>query len=130
MALSGAPAMLTPVAPTFLAPRYSFSDAISYARAATVTIRQFHGVALDGPEMSVDLPPTSSEFQIPVVFIQGEQDHSTPAVLARDYFERISAPQEAYVAIEGGGHAAIIGSLDQFRSALDTYVRPLVSPSP
>jgi len=127
--LSGALPTFTLVAPAFLAPRYSFSDAVSYVRAASTTIRQFHGAAMDGPEMSVDLPATSTEFHVPVVFIQGERDHSTPAVLARDYFEHISAPQKVYVAIEDGGHGAIVGNLDQFRAALDKHVRPLVAPT-
>jgi pimeloyl-ACP methyl ester carboxylesterase len=125
--LSGAPPTFTLAAPAFLAPRYSFSDAVGYVRAAATTIRQFHGAAMDGPEMSVDLPATSTEFEIPVVFIQGEHDHSTPAALARDYFERISAPKKVYVAIEDGGHSAIIFNLDQFRRAMDTHVRPLVA---
>jgi pimeloyl-ACP methyl ester carboxylesterase len=89
--LSGAATGFALVAPAFLAPRYSFQDSVSYARAASTTMRQLHGAAMDGPEMRVDLPATSTQFDIPVLFIQGEKDHSTPAVLAREYFDRISA---------------------------------------
>jgi pimeloyl-ACP methyl ester carboxylesterase len=84
---------------------------------------------MDGPEMRVDLPATSTAFDIPVVFIQGEADWNTPAVLAKDYFERISAPQKVYVGIDNGGHGAILFSQEAFRAALDKYVRPLVAPT-
>jgi pimeloyl-ACP methyl ester carboxylesterase len=125
--LSGPPLSVQLYAPAFLAPRYSLIDAVTYLRAASAGLSHFHGEAMDGPEMSVDLPATSTEFDIPVVFIQGETDHSTPAVLAKEYFERISAPSKVYVAIEDGGHAAIVSNLDQFRAALDRHVRPLVT---
>jgi hypothetical protein len=48
-------------------------------------------------------------------------------VLAKEYFERISAPQKVYVPIEDGGHASIVFSVDAFRAALDKHVLPLVS---
>ncbi len=124
-----APFWVLRVGPPSLAPRYSLLDVVSYFRASGASSRYFLGAAMDGPEMSVDLPATSTTFNIPVVFIQGEADWNTPAVLAKDYFERISAPQKVYVPIEDGGHAAIIGNLDQFRAALDKHVRPLVAPT-
>jgi pimeloyl-ACP methyl ester carboxylesterase len=113
--------------PPSLAPRYSLMDLVSYFRATGASSRHFLGAAMDGPEMSVDLPAMSTAFDIPVVFIQGELDSNTPAVLAKAYFERISAPQKIYVPIDDGGHAAIIRNLDEFRAALDKHVRPLVS---
>jgi len=127
--LRGEPSIWELLAPASLSPRYSLMDTVSYARAAFASSEHFFGAAMDGPEMSVDLPTTSTTFDIPVVVIQGELDANTPAVLARDYFERIRAPQKVYVSIEDGGHAAIVGNIEPFRAALDKHVRPLVSPA-
>jgi pimeloyl-ACP methyl ester carboxylesterase len=88
-------------------------------------LEHFFGSKMDGPEIDVDLPATATKFDLPIIFIQGENDWNTPAVLAKAYFEQISAPHKAYVALDAG-HAAPIAARDAFIAALDTHVRPLV----
>lgn len=45
--------------------------------------------------------PTST---IPIRFIGGDWDHSTPAELAREYFELVEAPEKTFTVIEGAVH--------------------------
>jgi pimeloyl-ACP methyl ester carboxylesterase len=106
---------------------YSFADARSYARGVAASHEHFFGSKMDGPEIGVDLPATATQFDVPIIFIQGESDLNTPAVLAKAYFEQISAPHKAYVALDAG-HAAPISARDAFIAAMDQHVRPLVPP--
>jgi pimeloyl-ACP methyl ester carboxylesterase len=112
----------------FFSSDYSFADARSYRRGVAASLEHFFGSKMDGPEIGVDLPATATQFDVPIVFIQGENDLNTPAVLAKQYFEQISAPYKAYVPLDAG-HAAPIAARDAFIAALDTHVRPFVRAS-
>lgn len=126
--LDGEPSMRQLLRPpyvhAFLSPKYSFADARSYERAVAASLRHFFGSRMDGPEIGVDLPATATEFDLPIVFIQGEHDLNTPAVLAKRYFEQISAPHKVYVPLDAGHGAP--GNSAAFIAALDQHVRPLV----
>ena len=108
----------------FFSSRYSFADARSYVRGVSASLEHFYGSKMDGAVIDVDLPATATEFDVPIVFIQGENDLNTPAVLARRYFEQISAPHKEYVALDAGHGAP--GDSAKFIAALDEHVRPLV----
>jgi pimeloyl-ACP methyl ester carboxylesterase len=85
------------------------------------------GRNLDGPLLSVDLGATATAFEIPIFFIQGAEDNVTPSSLAHEYLDRLTAPQKAYVEIQGSGHAVIGEKPDAFLAALNEHVRPLVT---
>jgi len=126
--LDGEPSRRMLLAPPFihalLSSRYTFVDARSYARGVSASLEHFFGSKMDGPEIGVDLPATATEFDVPIVFIQGENDLNTPAALARRYFEQISAPHKDYVALDAGHSAPAASAV--FIAALDEHVRPLV----
>ena len=108
-------------------PRYSIGDVVSYIRGLLASQDHFMGPTLDGPMFHVDLGATATELDVPIFFLQGTDDNVTPAALARAYFDRLTAPQKMYVAIEGGGHAAIVDETGPFLAALNEHVRPLVT---
>jgi len=91
--------------------------------------------SVDGQELSADrlVPQTKSigpkdlglEFSIPIFFIQGAEDFTTPTALARNYLDSIKAPRKEFVTINGGGHFAVFMHSDQFLQELVTRVRPL-----
>jgi pimeloyl-ACP methyl ester carboxylesterase len=58
------------------------------------------------------------EFAIPVYFIQGAEDFTSPTELAQEYLDSIKAPRKAFVPIEGGGHFAVFMKSDQFLNEL------------
>jgi pimeloyl-ACP methyl ester carboxylesterase len=82
----------------------------------------------DGQMLSAErlVPQTKSrgpkelglEFGIPVYFIQGAEDFTTPTELARQYLDSIKAPRKAFVAIEGGGHFAVFMKSEAFLKEL------------
>ena len=43
-------------------------------------------------------------FRVPVVIFAGERDWTTPASLARQYFQDISAPYKEFIVLDGAGH--------------------------
>ncbi len=65
------------------------------------------------------------EFSIPMFFIQGAEDFTTPTSLARIYLDAIKAPRKEFVTINGGGHFAVFMHSDQFLQELVASVRPL-----
>jgi pimeloyl-ACP methyl ester carboxylesterase len=89
----------------------------------------------DGEMLSAErlVPQTKSsgpkelglEFSIPVFFIQGAEDFTTPTALARNYLDSITAPKKAFVKIDGGGHFAVFMHADQFLREMVRLVGPL-----
>jgi pimeloyl-ACP methyl ester carboxylesterase len=65
------------------------------------------------------------EFSIPMFFIQGAEDFTTPTTLARNYLDSIKAPRKEFVTINSGGHFAVFMHSDQFLQELVKLVGPL-----
>jgi pimeloyl-ACP methyl ester carboxylesterase len=65
------------------------------------------------------------EFSLPMFFIQGAEDFTTPTALARSYLEAIKAPRKEFVTINGGGHFAVFMHSGQFLQELVKRVGPL-----
>ena len=89
----------------------------------------------DGQVLSAErlVPQTKSsapkelglEFSIPMFFIQGAEDFTTPTSLARNYLDSIKAPRKQFVTITNGGHFAVFMHSDQFLQELVKLVGPL-----
>jgi pimeloyl-ACP methyl ester carboxylesterase len=67
------------------------------------------------------------EFSIPIFFIQGAEDFTTPTTLARNYLDSIKAPRKQFVTINEGGHFAVFMHSDQFLQELIKLVGPLAA---
>ena len=105
------------------APHYSMGDVLSYLRGFRASENHFVGLEMDGPLLDVDFPATATAFRVPIIFIQGTEDDFTPAELARVYLDQITAPQKAFVPIEGAGHSALIANSEEFLAAMNELVR-------
>jgi pimeloyl-ACP methyl ester carboxylesterase len=125
--LDGEPPPLANHIPAYFAPGHSLLDAISYSRAAIASRDHFIGEIVDGPQISMDLPRDFTSFDVPIFMFQGEEDWKTPAVLAKRYFDLISAPQKVYVPMPGEGHGVMFFNPEEFIALMDKYVRPLVA---
>ena len=55
--------------------------------------------------MTVDIRDFGMEYQVPVGFITGAQDWTTPVKYAEDYCNSITAPEKRIALIEGCGHS-------------------------
>jgi pimeloyl-ACP methyl ester carboxylesterase len=65
------------------------------------------------------------DFEVPMVFIQGDLDLQVPSSLVTALIPKLRAPSVDLVTIEGAAHAALATHPDQFRRALVEKVRPL-----
>lgn len=65
------------------------------------------------------------EWEIPMFCFQGELDITTPTVLAKEYFDAITAPTKEFAIIPGAGHATVFFA-DELLRLLNSHVRPRV----
>lgn len=77
--------------------------------------------------MEVDVRDYGLEYQVPVGFISGSDDWTTPSKYAEDYYNVISAPQKQFSLVEGCGHSPQYDAPDEFcsilKSMLEEYVK-------
>lgn len=72
-----------------------------------------------------DLPALGTNFDMPIFFIQGAEDHLAVTGLARVYFDEIHAPQKQFVVLPSVGHLAIFTARDAFLRVLVARVLPV-----
>jgi pimeloyl-ACP methyl ester carboxylesterase len=68
----------------------------------------------------------AGEFAVPVFVIQGAEDFTTPASLAKTYLNSLHAPRKAFATIDGAGHFAVFTKPDLFLNELRARVLPLI----
>jgi pimeloyl-ACP methyl ester carboxylesterase len=112
------------LAALFTAPDYSLKDVVDYIRGV-IAADAFVGETMDGPVMQVDLPALGTDFPLPFFVVQGAEDDITPATLAQEYFDRITAPRKSMELVPGAGHMALMTQPDTFLKFLLANVRPL-----
>ena len=66
-----------------------------------------------------------NDYQIPVYYIQGENDWQTPYPLAKAFFDEISAPDKKFFSIPNAGHFTILDNKGEFTRVLLEEIRPL-----
>jgi len=84
--------------------------------------------AADGEELSAErlVPQTQNfratdlglDFSVPMFFIQGAGDFTTPTALVRSYYESLSAPRKGFATIPNGGHFSVFIRSDRFLAEL------------
>ena len=104
------------------APDYSLKDVLNYFKGV-LGGDDFYGQALDGPMMRMDLTSLGTDFSIPVFIVEGAEDDVTPASLARNYFDQITAPKKSFLLMPNAGHMALLTRSDDFLQFLLTTVR-------
>jgi pimeloyl-ACP methyl ester carboxylesterase len=88
------------------------------------------GQALFDATAKLDPNRLAAEFKLPVFVIQGAQDCTTPAELAKRWLDSISAPRKHFATIPGQGHFAAFIKSDEFLRALLADVLPLARAKP
>ena len=77
--------------------------------------------------LEADVRDYGTEYKVPVGFISGSCDWTTPVKYSQDYCELITAPQKQFHLIEGCGHAPQYDLPEEFcktlRSMLDEYLQ-------
>lgn len=88
------------ISPSYTSPEYRKS----YRAGEDFSYIQYVGINGNGFSKKIDLMSLGTKFQIPVYFVQGEEDLLTTSELSKQYFDRISAPDKGYFLLPNVGH--------------------------
>jgi len=77
--------------------------------------------------MEADVRDYGLDYQIPVGFISGSDDWTTPVKYSEDYYNSVSAPAKDFRLIDGCGHSPQYDSPKEFADALDTMIDALLN---
>lgn len=115
-----------PPAPMSISPEYgSPQERSQYEEADDFSFLHFWGRELSGPLTAVDLLSGATNFAVPIFVIQGEEDLTASPVIAKCYFDAITAPKKQFVLVPGTGHEPSTTELETLFSVLTEQVRPL-----
>lgn len=67
---------------------------------------------------NLDLREKGYDYQVPVYYVTGDRDRTTPFEEALKYFERIQAPLKEWRFVSGAGHFAMLDNTEAFRKIL------------
>jgi pimeloyl-ACP methyl ester carboxylesterase len=63
---------------------------------------------------SDNLNETSTDFSIPIYIIHGKYDYQVSHTLAREYFDKIDAPEKAFYTFENSAHSPNMEEPEKF----------------
>lgn len=75
---------------------------------------------------TVDVRDFGMEYEVPVGFITGAQDWTTPVKYAEDYCEAVTAPEKKLALIEGCGHSPQYDDSEAFCDELKGMLREML----
>jgi len=104
---------------SFTAPGYTAADVVSDFDGQI-----FSGDVLVPQARSQTMQDLGLKFAVPMFFLEGTEDFTTPTALAREYMQALHAPVKEFVPISGG-HFAVFMNSDEFLRQLVGRVRPL-----
>lgn len=67
-----------------------------------------------------------TEYEIPVIYILGENDMQTPTSLAVEYFEQIRSPEKKLFILSNSGHQPMMDDPERFTEILISEVLPII----
>ncbi len=103
------------------APGYSLGDINDWFEGQSVSAEH-----LVPQTSALDPKLLGGDFAVPVFVIQGAEDFTTPASLAKTYLDSLRAPAKAFFTIDGAGHFAVFTKPDVFLKELSARVLPLI----
>lgn len=107
-----------PADANYLAPGLSLSNPRELAKSAYVALRD-ELIAFDAYELKAD-------FAMPMLFLQGTEDHYSVTSVVQEYTQRISAPIAQTVLIEAGSHS-VFWLRERFLAELNAHLAPAIS---
>jgi pimeloyl-ACP methyl ester carboxylesterase len=98
-------------------------DLIKFGRGNRFSLEQ-----LEDEFSTLDLVDHYRSFKVPIFFLLGRYDWQVPSVLAKRYFERITAPVKRLVWFEESAHNPPFEEPARFNDVMIMEVLPLVKP--
>lgn len=88
---------------------YTLMDKIRYAFGAQEAVRRLWLAAIE-----TDLNQTAPTLSVPYYLFQGVHDYQTPYRIARQYFDRVQAPQKRLFTFTNSAHSPIFEEPERF----------------
>jgi len=106
-------------------PEYSLGDVFAYPKASGFSLRTV------GPEyLRVNLFEQVPRVDVPVFFLQGRMDYTTPSSLVARYVERLVAPRKELVWFERSAHSPVFEESALFDRVLVDRFASVAAPPP
>jgi len=96
----------------FKSPILQFSDFISMLKAMKANKALFHYLG------EYSLYKYSTSYEVPIYYITGENDYTTPHSISEKYFQGIEAPNKKIYLIKNAGHMAMIDNVVEYQRAV------------
>lgn len=96
----------------FMSPIFKWSDVSALIKSTKV-----NDIVVD-QTVKVNFRDESYDYEVPIYYIDGENDWQTPYFAAKEYFDKIEAPRKKFYTIPDSGHIAVLLKPDLFYKAL------------
>ena len=106
-------------------PEYTFFDMIRFLKGSRRSLQLLLDEILE-----INLIEQVPAVQVPVYFVIGRHDYTTPFVLAEEYFDQLQAPYKEFIWFEKSAHSPPFEEPDKFHRLMIEKVLPENLPSP
>ncbi|MGB7284514.1 MAG: alpha/beta hydrolase [Candidatus Acidiferrum sp.] len=104
----------------FVAPEYSLLNDLDWTRGI------FFSVGALLPDMSKkNFADLGYDYHVPIFLLEGRHDPYTPAVVAKDFFDKMNDPDKHFVWFENSGHFPFLEEPQKFTDTLVQQILPL-----
>ncbi|MCF8358724.1 MAG: lysophospholipase [Prolixibacteraceae bacterium] len=102
------------IKPLIFSREYTVTDKINYLKGMNVSLEK-----LWEPLMKQHLVDIVTKVNVPVYFLHGTHDQQTSYILAREYFNKLDAPQKHFIEFENSAHMLTYNNeIDKFHKVL------------
>jgi hypothetical protein len=83
------------------------------------------------PELTkVNFSELGYDYDVPILFLEETHDPYTPSRVAKDYFDKVNAPEKEFVGFEKSGHFPFVKEQSKLTKVPTQKVLPLGSSAP
>lgn len=97
---------------------YTLTEKLNYMKGSLFSLNH-----LWREVVNADLLPRIDSMQVPVYIFQGVHDYQTPYSIAKDFYDRLKAPEKELFTFENSAHAPIVEEADKFNSIVREKAR-------
>ena len=90
---------------------YTFTEKINYLRGSLFSLTH---LGMSDDIINDNLFESSASFQVPIFIVHGKYDYQVSYALAREWFEKIDAPEKAFFSFENSAHSPNMEEPEKF----------------
>ncbi|MDR2939239.1 MAG: alpha/beta hydrolase [Clostridiales bacterium] len=107
-------------------PYYSFNELKHSGIFNQLKMIRYQGGLLQFLIEEADIKDYGVDYKVPVYYIMGGNDYISPYIVAKEFFDGISAPDKQIYSVPGVGHMPFFENKEEFRRILLEEIRPKV----